>query len=84
MPNAIPCLAQAAPSPSCFEPLPSSLSQGEIPVEGDAIEVGHVRFSVLEADERRLLSVLATNATLMEPLVNTDRRFTDRGDVPPQ
>ena len=79
-----PSVAQAA---SCAlqssEPLCCSrASQGEIPVQGDAVEVGHVRFDVLEADERRLLSVLATNVTLGEPFAATGRRFTDRGDVP--
>eukprot|EP00316_Scyphosphaera_apsteinii_P023250 CAMPEP_0119325514 /NCGR_PEP_ID=MMETSP1333-20130426/66003_1 /TAXON_ID=418940 /ORGANISM="Scyphosphaera apsteinii, Strain RCC1455" /LENGTH=574 /DNA_ID=CAMNT_0007333527 /DNA_START=38 /DNA_END=1762 /DNA_ORIENTATION=- len=36
---------------------------GEIPAEGDQIVVDHIRFEILEADERRILSVLAVNRT---------------------
>jgi len=38
---------------------------GEIPQKGDLILAGHIRFEVLEADERRVLEISAQNATGM-------------------
>lgn len=43
--------------------------------EGDVVLVAHVRFDVLEADERRLLSVKASNMTLAAN-ATTDERAT--------
>jgi len=34
---------------------------GKIPEKGDILIVAHVRFEVLEADERRILSIVAQN-----------------------
>ena len=39
---------------------------GEIPKEGDVVPVAHMRFEVVEADDRRLLSLLASNVTKKE------------------
>ena len=37
---------------------------GEIPDKGDLVLVGDVRFQVLEADERRLITLKASNTTI--------------------
>ena len=39
---------------------------GEIPDQDDVLNVGGVRFEVLEADERRLLLLRACNSTLAD------------------
>ena len=36
---------------------------GEIPTDGDVLWVDHVRFTIVEADERRILEVEARNVT---------------------
>jgi len=56
---------------------------GQIPEKGDVLIVGHIRFEVLEADERRVLSVAARDVADAPGSDPSDSRFEPRSPSMP-